>query len=131
MYSELVQRQITYNDDKVSEIFFSQNNIDTIQKMIQHNVYRKSGNKHKISKQSEPELFIIMNSIYKQHRRNLPNYIQEQIHELNNFVVEEATRLIMPRLLQYVDYMNNLDNRLDVMEHGQNTSSAGLKYYQV
>lgn len=128
MYSELIQRNTVYNQDQVSEIFFSRENVDTIQKIIQYNVYQQSSKQHKISRQSDPELFIIMNSIYKQHRRNLPHHIQEQINELNEIVSTEATRLIMPRLLQYIGYMNTLDKRLDVLEYGANTSSIGQKY---
>jgi len=128
MYSELIQRNTVYNQDKVSELFFSRENVDTIQKLIQYNVYQESSKQYRISRQSDPELFIIMNSIYKQHRRNLPHHIQEQINELNEIVSKEATRLIMPRLLQYIGYMNTLDKRLDVLEYGENTSSIGQKY---
>lgn len=128
MYSEHIQRQAMYNNDEVNSIFFSHKNTEHIQSMIQHSVYTKSQRKHQISKQSDQELFIIMTSIYKQFAKNHPNYINEQVQELNTIVADEATKIIMPRLLQYLDYMNTLDKRLDVIDYGANTSNTGVKY---
>lgn len=127
MYNELIKRQSIYNDDQVSSTFFSQKNTDIIQNMIRHSVYLQTNKQHKISRQSDTELFIIMQSIHKQHGRNMPTHIQEQVDELNNIVTEEATKLIIPRLLQHVSYLENMGN-IQVLDYGSNTSSYGQKY---
>lgn len=128
MYSELVQRQGVYNNNQLSIQFFSSQNVDTIQDMIKMKVYKQSNNQYKISRQSDTELFIIMQSIYTQQGRNMNTHVQEQINELNETVANEAVRLIMPRLLQHIGYMNDLDKNIEVLDYGFNTSSYGYKY---
>ena len=127
MYSELIQRRAEYNDDKVSQLFFSSQNVDKIQKMIQMNIYIKTSKQYKISRQSDSELFILMTGIYSNHSRHLPHHIHEQVDELNELTTDKATQLILPRLLQYIGYMNTLDKRLDVLDYAVNTSSIGDK----
>lgn len=126
MYNELIKRQGVYNNDQVNIQFFSAQNIDIIQKNIQSNVYKNTN--QKIGKQSETELFIIMQSIHRQHSRNIPTHIQEQVDELNEIVANEATRLITPRLLQHISYLEELNTGRKFMEYAQNTSSVGEKY---
>ena len=126
MYNELIKRNGLYNDDQVSMNFFSKENIDQVQNMIQASVYRQTN--HKIGRQSDTELFIIMQSIHKQNSRNIQAYVQDQINELNDIVVKEATRLIIPKLLQHISYLENIDKGLQIMDYGSNTSSVGTKY---
>jgi len=126
MYNELIQRTSVYNNDQVSIRFFSKQNIDLIQNMIQANVYKTTN--YKIGRQSDTELFIIMQSIHKQNGRNMQDYVDEQIDELNKIVVKEATRIITPNLLQHVSYLNDLDKGIQVIDYGTNTSSVGEKY---
>lgn len=128
MYSELIQRRAEYNDDKVSELFFSSQNIDKIQKMIQMNVYTKTSQQHKISRQSDNELFVLMTGIYSNNSLHLPHHVNEQVDELNALTTDKATQLILPRLLQYIGYMNTLDKRLDILDYAVNTSSTGDKF---
>ena len=92
MYSELIQRQGVYNNNQLSIQFFSSQNVDIIQNMIQMKVYKQSNNQYKISRQSDTELFIIMQSIYNQQSRNMSTHVQEQVDELNETVANEATR---------------------------------------
>tara|TARA_A100001015_G_C14875095_1_gene665963 strand:+ start:127 stop:333 length:207 start_codon:yes stop_codon:yes gene_type:complete len=68
-----------------------------------------------------------MQSMHKQHGRNMPTFITEQVDELNQLTANEATRLILPRLLQYVDYLKKTENDMEVLDYGFNTSTYGLK----
>ena len=125
MYSELIQRQGVYNNDPVNQQFFSQTNVDIIHKMIQNNIYKQTNKL--ISRQSDTELFIIMQSIHKQHGRNMQNFITEQVDELNTLTANEASRLILPKLLQYIDYLKKTENEMEILDYGFNTSTYGLK----
>ena len=71
----------TFTKNSLSDIYFSQSNIDLLQDSIIKGVFETSGTK--IVKQSEDELLIIMRSIYLQYGKNLDYNIQEQINELN------------------------------------------------
>ena len=55
----------------VSEIYFSQENMDLIQNGIINSVFNTTEGQFKIGKQSEQELKIIMRSIYFQNSKNL------------------------------------------------------------
>ena len=128
MYSELLQRQGVYNNNQVNIQFFSSENVDKIQNMIQTSVYKQSGDSFKISRQSDSELFIIMQSIYNQHGLNMNTHIDEQVNDLNQQVTNEATRIIMPRIHQYVGYMDKLTGEMKVLDYGFNTSTYGYDY---
>lgn len=128
MYSELLQRQGVYNNNQVNLQFFSSENVDKIQNMIQTSVYKQSGDSFKISRQSDTELFIIMQSIYNQHGLNMNTHIDEQVNDLNQQVTNEATRIIMPRIHQYVGYMDKLTGEMKVLDYGFNTSTYGYDY---
>ena len=49
---------------KLSQIYYSQENIDYIQNQIISQVFEKTNNKHLIGKQDENELVIVMKSIF-------------------------------------------------------------------
>ena len=59
----------THSENGVSDLFFSGENIDNIQEQIINIVYKKSGGKWKIGRQSDTQLKIIMKSIYLQHSK--------------------------------------------------------------
>ena len=53
----------------LSNVFFSKENIDYLQNKIINRVYELSGNKHKIGRQSDTELQLVMRSIYLQFNK--------------------------------------------------------------
>ena len=71
----------------VSEIYFSQDNMNIIQLGIYNSVYNTSEGQYKIGKQSEQELKIIMRSFYLQYAKNLNFDLKEQVKELNTMVI--------------------------------------------
>ena len=54
----------------LSKKFFSKQNIDKIQKSISDSVYSESGNQHRISRQSDTQIQIIMRSTYLKYSKN-------------------------------------------------------------
>ncbi len=76
-----------FNENQLSKLYFSKNNVDNVHSLIRYNVWLQSGKKHIISKQSTLQLEIIMRSIFLQYSKNLPNNLKEQIDELNNYVM--------------------------------------------
>lgn len=130
-FNEVYLRSMEYEPNDVNQLYFSSENIDLLQKMIQQQIYIDSNKRHKISRQSDDELLIIMRSVYMEHSRNLPGYVKEQIIELNQHVVSECVRIILPRIEQHVSYMNTLDKRLDIMDYGETTTTKGTKTTQL
>ena len=124
-------RTMEYEANDVNTLFFSSDNINLLQHMIQQRVYIDSNKRHQIGRQSDDELLIIMRSMYMEHSRNLPGYVKEQILELNQYVVDECVRIILPKIEQHVSYISTLDKRLDIMDYGETTTTKGTKTAQL
>jgi hypothetical protein len=110
----------------VSRTFFSNDNVERLQLQIIQAVYNSC--QKKISKQSYQELQIIMKSMYLQYGKNLPTNIEEQVQTLNNYVVQECVRIIVPNVLQYNKYLEDITSPIPVMPRSQNVSSKGTKW---
>jgi hypothetical protein len=109
----------------VSRTFFSNDNMERIQRQIINNVYTQS--KKQISKQSYQELQIIMKSIYLQYSRNLPNNIEQQVLTLNKYVVDECVSIIIPNVIQYNKYITEITSPIPVPPRSINVSNKGDK----
>jgi hypothetical protein len=99
-------------------LFFSRQNIQTLQNEIRYAVNVWSG--HHIGEQSTLELTILMEGIFSEHARpidelNAPSkmlmrHLRTEIGRLDQLVVKEAVSLIVNALEQHLSYMETLDN---------------------
>lgn len=110
----------------LSRTYFSNDNIERLQLQIVDGVYKSC--QKKIGKQSYQELQIIMKSMYLQYGRNLPYDIEGQVVTLNKYVVDECIRIIVPNVLQYNKYMEDITSPIPVMPRSQNVSNKGYKW---
>jgi hypothetical protein len=110
----------------LSRTYFSNDNIERLQLMIIDAVYKTC--QKQISRQSYQELQIIMKSMYLQYGRNLPYDIEGQVATLNKYVVDECVRIIVPNVLQYNKYMDDITSPIPVMPLSQNVSNKGYKW---
>ena len=109
----------------VSRTFFSNDNVERIQRQIVNDVYNQS--KKVISRQSYQELQIIMKSIYLQYSRNLPNKIEQQVFDLNKYVIDECVSIIIPNVIQYNKYIDEITGPIPINPRSINASSKGDK----
>ena len=110
----------------LSRTYFSNDNVERIQRQIVNDVFKQSNKQ--IGKQSYQELQIVMKSMYLQYGRNLPNEIESQVLVLNKYVVDECVRIIIPNVLQYNKYLEDITSPIPVMERSQNVSNKGYKF---
>jgi hypothetical protein len=110
----------------LSRTYFSNDNIERLQLMIIDSVYKTC--QKKIGRQSYQELQIIMKSMYLQYGRNLPYDIESQVATLNKYVVDECVRIIVPNVLQYNKYMDDITSPIPIMPLSQNVSNKGYKW---
>ena len=99
----------------VSQLFFSHDNKEYLQKRIIDDVFKMSNNKHVISRQSDLHLLIIMRSIYFQYGRNSPCDVKEQVYVLNNMVLKECVSRILVEIEQrnkYNDFVSHLPQQI-------------------
>lgn len=111
----------------LSRTFFSNDNVERLQRQIIQEVYRVS--QKQISKQSYQELQIVMKSMYLQYGRNLPTDIEGQVQVLNKYVVDECVRIIVPNVLQYNKYLEDITSPIPIMPRSQNVSNKGSKTF--
>jgi hypothetical protein len=132
-YSGSKEPQKCFNDSikhthvatSLSESYFSKENVDYVQDEIIKRVYKQTG--HVISRQSDMNLQIIMRSIYLQYGKNLPCQIKEQVLELDEEVIKEALKIIIPNIEQTIGYRKDISELPRTMNRPINVSSAGTK----
>lgn len=114
-----------YEESSVSSMFFSKENANLIHQEIIQGVYQQTG--QSISRQSDSSLQIIMRSLYLQYGKNLPCQIKEQVSELNNHVIKECLRIILPNIQQTIGYQQDLSRLPGSLDRPVNMSSTGSK----
>ena len=116
----------TIQDNSIlSKTFFSKNNIDCIQNKLIRKVFEKSG--HKIARQSDLQLQIIMRSIYLQYSKNLNCDYANQIRDLDKKVTDFAVDRIVIEISQFLEYRKEVSRIPDPISLPKNLSNAGEK----
>ena len=105
--------------------FFSQRNINNIQKQIQKKVLDLTN--YKIGRQSDLQLQIIMRSIYLQYSKNLNCDYANQIRDLNKKVTDYSVDRIVVEISQFLEYRNEVSKIPDPISLPKNLSNAGEK----
>ena len=100
---ELIKNQTGIcNVSNLENKFFSNENIDIINKKLIIAVFKLTNNKYKISKQSPETLIIVMRYIFLYNAKFLPYNIDEQINELNCLLLKEILPNIITSITQKV-----------------------------
>ena len=125
--SNIISRQ--YETSDLTNLYFSNHNIELLQEEIRKYIYFNSENNTIIGKQSVDELKIIMKSIYLSNRNKLSEYreIDDQVKFLNNLVILECGRIIKTNLSQHLHYIKNIDYKPTFQELPKNVSNKGIK----
>lgn len=106
-------RQPECDIDRLTDVFFSYENIEMINKQLVLTVYKKSGKKFKIPFQKKEDLMVVMRFIYDKDARHLPFKIKEQIKQLNCSVIKEILPNIFTQIEQNITYLKHLDKPLN------------------
>lgn len=120
-----------YSENCVSNLFFSEKNIEALQIGLKNKVLEKSEGSYKIGKQSETELKIIMRSIYLQYSKNTSEKIIDQVRELNKLVLEWAVQEIMSNIKQHEVYRQDISTLPLPLERAQLTSQKGTRVLEI
>jgi hypothetical protein len=102
---------------KLSDLFFSKENIELLQNGIRAGVYKMSNNKYIIDKQNYDELKVIMRSIFLQNSKNKPNNITGQINTLNNLVLDYAIKQVYGEANGYIKYKYDISTLAEPISH--------------
>ena len=127
---ETSMRGTMLDDTPLSKLYFSNSNLDTIQRQIIEEVYKNSG--YQISRQSDMQAQIIMRSTFLTYGKNDPcSNLQSQIATLNKIVVNQSVEKIIPEIEQYLGYRRDIAKAPQVMPLSTNVSNKGNKTYSL
>lgn len=123
-------KEATYGQkapNEVSNIFFSEANIEALQQGIRYRVFVETNGQFVIGRQSDQELKIIMRSIYLQYTKNAPHNCLDQVRDLNAKVLEWAVPEVLSNVKQYAVYKKDASTMPMPLEHAPLMSTKGTK----
>jgi hypothetical protein len=106
-----------WTDTDLSQVFFSQQNIQIIQNGIRAGVYNKSNGQYVIGPQDCDSLKIVMRSVYLQHAANQPNNITQQVIELNKIVLNYCIQQVYSEAQGYMKYIDDASTLVVPIAH--------------
>jgi hypothetical protein len=108
--------------------FFSLKNLDYLQQAIQDQVFAMSGNKHRIDRQSDDDVKLIMRSYYMTYGRNNPNTVEADLADLNARVIGYSSAKIFSELDFYMFYRQDIAEFAPPIANPTNVHVYGTRY---
>jgi hypothetical protein len=100
--------QAVTNVNKLKQIFFSPENVKYLQEKMSYEVLMTT-KKYKIPYQNEQDLRMIMETIYFDKTRNIGYDLNEQLNELNIYIVKFCVPLIINEINVYLNYLDDIN----------------------
>lgn len=123
--ANIISRNMNCTD--VSSIFFSDNNVNLLQRGIYNKILNISAGKYNIGRQSDTDLKIIMRSIYFQYGKNAPNNIKEQVLDLNTRVIDWCVPEILSNIKQSDKYIMDISTMPVPLDRSILPTQKGLR----
>jgi Family of unknown function (DUF5761) len=115
----------------VSEVFFSQTNVDALHESIRYLVYKYSSCRHIIDRQSDEELQLIMRGTYFDHAKNYDFNVLEQVRELNALVLDFCVPRILREINMFVKYQQEVLRNPQPIVRPEYLSTSGKKTFSL
>jgi len=115
----------------LSDLYFSQTNLDALQHGIRYKIYQATEGKHVIGRQSEQDLRVVMRSIYLQYAKHLSCDFVSQVRELNAKVLEWVVPEVLSNLRQYETYKRDVSTLPLPMERAPLQTQKGTKVLEI
>jgi hypothetical protein len=106
-----------WTDTDLSQVFFSQQNIQILQNGIRAGIYHRSNGQYVIGPQDCDSLKIIMRSVYLQHAANQPNNVTQQVMELNKIVLNYCIQQVYSEAQGYMKYLDDASTLVVPIAH--------------
>jgi hypothetical protein len=123
-----VATQGFFAENDITKIFFSNDNVKRVQKMIKDEIYNRTKGQYTSEEdQDESDLTIAMRAIYLDKCKNLPGQTVRQVKLLNKQVVDYVVPDMITNIKQYYGYLKDIHQPLKPMMRPMNVSSAGRR----
>jgi len=116
-----------HQESPLNKVFFSQQNVDKLQKDIYDQVLLMSGGKYKIDRQSDMDLKIIMRSYYLMFGENNPAAVAENLEALNRRVIGYAAGKIYSGVDFHQFYIQDIEQFAPPIASPVNASMYGTR----
>jgi hypothetical protein len=114
--------------DKISELFFSQDNVKRLQNMIRRDIYNRTKGTYKLDvDQDDSDLLVMMRAVYFEQGKYLPFKTVRQVKELNKKVLDYAVPDMITAIKQTYSYIKEINEPIKPIPPPLNVSHAGRK----
>jgi hypothetical protein len=116
---QLVKNVTKTNVDNISilkEIFFSDENIELINKQIILTIWKRTNKKYRVGFQNKDNLLVVMQYVFLEYAKHLPYDIKGQIRDLNCQVVGEILPNIITNFEQKLGYLRDIERRQPLVD---------------
>ena len=116
--NELIKNQVRISECEQGDLettFFSDENIDLINKQLIISVFKKTNGEFKISTQKKEDLIIVMRYTFIEYAKHLPYDIANQIRELNCIVVGQIIPNIITQITQRKEYLRVISEPREIL----------------
>lgn len=126
--SSLAIGGLQMDNTPVSDLYFSKENMQRLQKQIKKEILRESNGKFNlINDQDEMDLLIAMRAVYLDNSRNLPTHVVSQVKELNRITIDYIVPDMMTNIKQQSKYLKDINGPIPTMDRPLNVNRAGRK----
>ena len=125
--NELIKNQVRISECEQGDLenyFFSNENIDLINKQLIMSVFKKTNGEFKISPQKNETLIIVMRYTFIEYARHLPYDIGNQIRELNSIVISQILPNIITQITQRKEYLRVISAPREVLPYPTSESTS-------
>lgn len=127
-YSKMAETSINgiHSESELSKLYFSDENIKRIQRMIKKEVFNRTKGEFKLDvDQDEQDIFLTMRAVYLENARFMPGQTVRQIKRLNAKVIEDVLPGIITNIRQYYGYQKEINQPLKPIPLPQNVNNKG------
>jgi len=110
----------------LNNLFFSEFNINLLQKGIRQDFKNKTG--VSIDKQNVNDLYSIMRVVFINNSGDPNANVQEQVRFMNGIVIKTATGQIQTGVSQLMGYLHDTDKNTIPMDRPVSTTTYGKKF---
>lgn len=126
--ASIANKHLRLEKSPLASLYYSQENVERIQKQIRREIYKRTNGKFKVLRDSdESDMQVVMDSIFDDHAKHLPDQLVRQVKILNMHTVN----LVVPNAITQIDqtskYLKQLDKPIEPMNRPLNANNGGRK----
>ena len=125
MCDRLHLNSLKQTETPLNKLFFSEFNIQIVQKAIRQAFKDKTG--VSIDYQNASDLYAIMRVVFINNAGNHHANVNEQVRAMNSIVIKTVLPQIQSGVAQYMGYIRDIDTLVVTTDPPANTSTYGMK----